>query len=168
MSEETTQAIDETAHVQLLSQPTPSHIQTYREQDTARTMYPSAQEFNIAVPDDAFNGSDASGAQSRTAVLELRKMFADTGISPIDAATLMRRSGVASKASEQDQKRATRELFTQTFRDDAGAALQDARTLVARDPRFKKFVDVRNIGNDPESALILAHAARQLKMSGRL
>jgi len=160
--------IDETAHVSLLAEPTPHHIQAYREADTARMMYPGASEFATAVPDNLFDGADATQAQAKTAISELRKMFADTGIAPIDAQTIMSRAGAASRVNEADAKRETRALFLQTFGTDAGQALADAKTLVARDPRFKRLVDVRGIGNDAKSALILAHAARSLKMNNRL
>lgn len=161
---------DETAHVQVLAQPAPRHVAEARSADVARSLYPGATEFAYAVPDKAFDGADMPQQARDAAVVELRQMFADTGMSPADAAQLMGRASAVRHdgKSADEQRREARSVLRGQFSDtDADAALADARALVNRDPRFKRFVELRGIGNDPESILILARAARSLRVTRR-
>lgn len=54
------------------------------------------------------------------------------------------------------------------FGSEKAAALQDARRLVARDPRLHRMLDATGLGNHPVVVVRLAQQARALRAAGRL
>lgn len=169
MSEEST-PLTETEQVGILSEPTPGHVATWRNEDPARRLYASNSEFAEAVPDTAFEGADMPADKRQAAVTELRAMLADTGLSPLEARQLLNRSAhvrADSRTAEQQTKDA-REALRRKYGDTADEALSDMRKMVKRDPRFAQFLERKGIGNDPETILLLAATARSQRRSGRL
>lgn len=162
--------LTETEQVEILATPTPDTIQAWRNEDAGRRMYPHNAEFESVVSDAAFGGADATAEKRQAAVKELRAMLADTGLSPAEAQQLMNRSAhvrAEGRDSEQLVKDA-RLALQRKYGDHADAALSDVRKLVQRDPRFAKFIERKGIGNDPETVLLLAAAARSQRAAGRL
>ena len=169
MSQEDT-PLTETEQAAILAQPTPGHVATWRDEHMPeRRIYSSNAEFNTVVPDSMFAGADMPAEKRQMAVKELRGMLADTGIAPAEANRLLNRTAsVRSDAkNDEQQRREARDVLAKQF-DNPDAALADARKLIARDPRFAKFIEHRGLGNDAESILIIAQAARSQRLAGKL
>ncbi len=113
--------------------------------------------------------ADLPASKREAAVANLREMFMDTGLSPLDARGLVIRATVLrseGKGAETERK-STRAVLAKQF-DDPDAAMRDARNLVNRDPRFAKWVAKQGLGNDAQTIVTLAKAARSLKQKGKL
>ena len=164
-----TPILDETAQAGILATRTPDGVVAWRNEDGARRIYPNNTEYAAVVPDDYFDGSELPTAQRESAVKELRGMLADTGLAPVQARALLSRSGHvrAEGKSAEEQRRETRKALSRAF-DNPDAAMADAKRLITRDARFSKFIHARGLGNDSETILMLAHAARSQRAAGRL
>lgn len=162
--------LSETEQVGILSGRPPAEIEQWRNEDPARRTYSNNVEFAELVPDNAFDGADAPTETRQSAVKEFRAMLADTGLSPVEARQLLNRSSAVKAEGKTDEqlRKETRLALQRRYGADADAVLADARQLVRRDPRFEKFVGRKGIGNDPETVLLLAGAARSLRAKGRL
>lgn len=161
---------NEAEQVAILSQHTPADVLARRNEEPARRMYSSNSEFVEAVPDSAFDGADMPPEKRQSAVTELRAMLADTGLSPLEARQLLNRSAHvrADGKSAEQQTREARLALRRQYGDAADSALTDMRKLVKRDPRFAQFLERKGLGNDPETVLLLAAAARSQRTRGRL
>jgi hypothetical protein len=164
-------APDETELAADLAAATPYHVQRWRDtHEPERKTYPSITScYSEAVPDDSFDGADLPASKREAAVANLREMFMDTGLSPLDARGLVIRATVLrseGKGAETERK-STRAVLAKQF-DDPDAAMRDARNLVNRDPRFAKWVAKQGLGNDAQTIVTLAKAARSLKQKGKL
>lgn len=155
--------------IDILSAPTPGHIEAYRREQPGRSLYGDTAMESV-VPADRFDGSLKPDAQRQAAVANLRGMLNDIGLSPVEANGLLNRAGTvrAEGRNAEEQIRETRKTFARQFGATADAALQDARRLVNRDPRFVKFLDKQGLGNDPETLMQIAFAARSQRADGRL
>ena len=162
--------LTETEQAAILAEPTPGHVLTWRDEHMPeRRLYSQNAEFNTVVPDDMFAGADMPTEKRQAAVKELRGMLADTGLAPAEANQLLNRTGhvrVEGKTVEQQRREARAALAKQY--DNPDQALADARKLIARDPRFSKFIERRGLGNDADSILIIARAARSQRLAGKL
>jgi len=169
MSEEL-EPLSETEQAEILAAPTPRHVEAWRKEAMPeRSLYPSNAEFGSVVPDDMFAGANLPTEKRQAAVRELRGMLADTGLSPAEANGLLMRAGhvrADGKTDEQQRREARKELAKQFG--DPDAALADARKLIARDPRFSKFIERKGLGNDTETIITLARAARSQRAAGKL
>jgi hypothetical protein len=162
--------VSETEQVEILATPTPRHVEAWRKDAMPeRSLYPSNAEFGTVVPDDMFAGASLPAEKRQAAVRELRGMLADTGLSPADASALLMRSAHvrADGKTEEQQRREARTALAKHF-SDPDAAMADVRKLVARDPRFSKFLVRKGLGNDTETILTLARAARSQRLAGKL
>ncbi|MBW6496411.1 MAG: hypothetical protein K0B16_18015 [Burkholderiaceae bacterium] len=169
MSEEFTPP-SETEQAAILSESAPGTVQSWRDEHTPeRRVYPTLAEFGTVVPDNMFDGADLPTEKRQAAVKELRGMLADTGLSPVEAGHLLSRSAIVREGGKTDdqQRREARAVLAKVF-NDPDAALADARKLIARDPRFAKFIARRGLGNDAEAILTIARAARSQRAAGKL
>ena len=66
-----------------------------------------------------------------------------------------------TKATTADLKEATWTALRAAFGNDAEAALQAAQRFVARDARVGRIIDAMGLGNDAETVVMLAQAARR-------
>jgi len=151
---------------------TPYHVQTVARYARTRAQdLPSITSCTArAVPDEFLRwDADLPASKREAAVANLREMFMDTGLSPLDARGLVIRATVLrseGKGAETERK-STRAVLAKQF-DDPDAAMRDARNLVNRDPRFAKWVAKQGLGNDAQTIVTLAKAARSLKQKGKL
>lgn len=161
--------ITERSEVTILSAPTPSPIQQWRNEDPGRRMYPNNAEFAALVPDDAFEGAEAPREQRAAAAKELRAMLADTGLSPREAGELLGRSAHAKSDNRSDdaRRRDIRDRLSKAY-GDPDQALSDAKKLINRDSRFSQYLSAKGLDRDPDAILILAAAARSQRTNGRL
>lgn len=169
MSEETTLPT-ETEQAAILAAQAPGNLETWRDENMPeRRLYPDSTAFGSVVPDDMFAGADLPPEKRQAAVKELRGMLADTGLSPAEAQQLLNRSAHVRADGKNDEQRRkeTRMELSREF-GDAKQALADAEKLLARDPRFAKFIRVRGLGNDAEAVKLLARAARSQRFAGKL
>lgn len=169
MSDETSAALSETEQVAILAAPTPSTVQAWRQEDPARRIY-STTGFEAIVPDDHFAGADMQGDARLSAAKELRNMLADTGLAPAEVSGLFNRSHLVREAgkSAEAQRKETRQELKRVFGDAADDALLDARRLIGRDPRFSRWIEKQGLGNDVETIVQFAKAARSQRAAGRL
>lgn len=169
MSEEIA-PLSETEQVEILAAPTPRHVEAWRKEAMPeRSLYPSNAEFGTVVPDDMFAGANLPTEKRQAAVRELRGMLADTGLSPAEANTLLTGASHVRAEGKNDerQRREARAALAKHF-SNPDAALADARKLVARDPRFAKFIERKGLGNDAKTIITLARAARSQRAAGKL
>ncbi|MDZ7594414.1 MAG: hypothetical protein U0932_07160 [Thiobacillus sp.] len=160
----------ETEQAAILSASAPGSVQAWRnEHMPERKTYPTLAEFGTVVPESMFNGADLPTEKRQAAVRELRGMLADTGLAPVEAGYLLNRSSIvrAENKTDEQQRREARAVLAKEF-DDPDAALSDARKLITRDPRFAKFIARKGLGNDAETVLTLARAARSQRAAGKL
>jgi hypothetical protein len=164
------QAPTEAEQVGILSAPTPDSVQAWRDEDPARGLYSKNSEFGEAVPDNMFDGANLPTEKRQAAVNELRSMLADTGLSPNEARQLLNRSGMVRSAgmSDEQQRKEAQNALSKIYGKDADDVIADTRKLIARDPRLAKYLHVHGIGNDGETVLLMARAARSQRAAGRL
>ncbi len=173
MSEENNAPPSETEQAEILSQPTPYHIAAAREETAGGPggTYRNHTGMETLIPDNYFDGADLPAEKRAAAVVELRHMLADTGLAPAEVSGLFQRSAIVrseGKSDEQQRKEARGELQRVFGKDGADSALRDAATLIKRDPRFAKWIEKKGIGNDVETIIQMARAARSLRSQGRL
>lgn len=107
---------------------------------------------------------------ARAVTSELREIFSDVGASTAEAqefATLAKEVPAAPEARASLRAEAI-EAVRQQYREDADAALADARALVARDPRVAKIIDATGLGDHPRAVLTIIQLARAARMRGEL
>lgn len=170
MSEEFT-PVSETEQAEILAEKTPFHVEQWRAEDTPRSFYSKTTGMEKVVPDNAFDGADLPADKRQAAVANLRNMLADTGLAPIEAQAMINRAGIVrseGKTVEQARREARAQLARTFGADGAEAALADAKKLVTRDPRFAKWIDKKGLGNDAQTIVQLAYAARSQRIQGRL
>lgn len=169
MADEQATGPTETDQAAILAGPTPPDVVAWRNEDPARRMYPSSPGFADVVPASMFEGADLPTPVRESAVKELRGMLEDTGLSPAEARQLLNRPSHvrAEGRSDEQQRKAARLELSRVF-NDPDQALTDVKKLVSRDPRLAKFLTAKGIGNDPETIVTLARAARSQRAAGRL
>lgn len=165
-----TAPLDESGAVAILAQPDSTSLKQWRDEQMPERRLYKTTGFEDTVPDAMFPGADAPADRRAAAVTNLRNMLADTGLSPADARHLLSRAGAVRAADKDDeaQRREARKVLEQTFGAGADAALADAKKLIARDSRFSKYITRKGIGNDAETIVILARAARSQRAAGKL
>jgi hypothetical protein len=134
----------------------PADVQAARAADQARQMYSPQRFFADALPDAAIAGLDHAAA---------REVLGDLQAAPEDAAQL-----VALVNNDEDDG-ATWQAQSAQFIKDNGlteSQLNDARRLVARDPRVKEFLDNTGLGNHPKVVARVVELARAAKLRGQL
>lgn len=152
----------------------PDNITKLRAADTARAFYaesgPSADAVGAVAEHYAEIYNDLPEAQRQAGALEAAEMARDIGLTDGDVrqwvgfANVLRTNPVPA---EQAQSAAAQRLV-ELFGKDAQQALDDARALVARDPRVGPMLARSGLGNHPE---VIAHFARQAmreRVKGRL
>ena len=161
---------DQTEEAAILAGPTPGAVQSWRDEEPGRKMY-GTTGFVSVVPDDAYDGANLPTDRRKAAVSNLRNMLADTGLAPVEASQLLNRSGVvrAEGRTADQQRKEARTILARTFgADDVDAVLRDVTKLTKRDPRFHTWLNRKGLGNDGETLVTLARAARSQRAAGRL
>lgn len=169
MSDQQPTGPTETEQVAMLAGPTPPEVAAWRNEDPARRMYPNSPGFADVVPASMFEGANLPTPVRESAVKNLRAALEDTGLSPAEARGLLNRASHvrAEGRNDEQQRKAARVELSRVF-SDPDQALADAKKLVTRDPRLAKFLEAKGLGNDAESLVTLARAARSQRMAGRL
>lgn len=149
----------------------PDNIRELREADLARRMFSPQKSLADAIPDpDPLEAGDAL-EQHKAIAAELREMAADAGIGTLDipefkaAAREARTATPEQRAGWRGQASAA---LRQQYGKEAEAVLNDARRLVARDPRAGMVLDAMGVGDHPRVVMKLAELARRERLAGRL
>lgn len=149
----------------------PPGIKELRESDEERRMFSPQGTFAETLPDSMLaEVPDLDDKTKAAAVHEFRELAADLDLSPIDVRGLIDRASLLGKeapdpSAQQDEAVAA---LNAAFGDSAYQAWQDARALVARDPRVGQIIDALGLGDDPQTVMLLAHAARRQRTAGKL
>ncbi|CAM2158929.1 conserved hypothetical protein [Paraburkholderia tropica] len=142
--------------------------------DPLRRMF-SAQGTFAGVPlEESMQNIGGTPAEVSAIASEWREVFADLGASPNDARELVmlaQQHGAnmpADAAGDGKLYASAVDALVRQYGSDAQAALDDARALIARDPRLGSFLDKSRMGNDPRTVLKVVQLARSAKMRGEL
>lgn len=160
---------EETAPVEI-----PPEIAKLRAEDSARTMYSPQSVFAEVIHDNIFaQAEDAHTIDQKhikATIKEMREIACDLGLSAHDAALLRDRAAALSREPVEAGKQidVAVDMLNRTFGREAKQALNDARKLVARDFRVGRLIESLGLGNDPETVVTLARAARSQRNAGRL
>ncbi len=139
----------------------PENIAEMRAADRERRMYSPQSTYSQIT---WFEGN-------QTVQREARELLADVGASMEDARELERvvveLGGKIPTEEQRAQLRAqTEEMLRREYGRDAGAALEAARQLVARDPRWFAIAGI--LGDSPRFVRKMVDLARREKVRGRL
>ena len=161
--------------VEIFTAPTPREVSALREAQPERRLYKTTG-YEDAVPDDAFIGSEKPHEARVQAASEMRQVFADIGLAPVEVRQLMNRAAEVrnSGISEQQARGEARKQLARQFgpgpdaQRQADAAMADARRLVTRDPRFTRWLVQSGLGNDSETLVQFAKLATSQRAKGFL
>ncbi len=153
------------APAQEVELPVPDEIRTLREADQSRRMFSPQSMYSADIPDDLFgeDAPDIAPEVKGAVVRELREIAADVGLGGADIRGMRNRMVVLQREAppEAAQREATWTALRAAFGNDAEAALQAAQRFVARDARVGRIIDAMGLGNDAETVVMLAQAARR-------
>jgi hypothetical protein len=147
-----------------------------RENDPGHKLF-GGSVYTAALPDTLFDSEVESEDAppltpevKRAVIGELRLMAADLYLEAAEVKTIQQRAAIVrtTPVPAEKQQRDCVTGLNAAFGQDAAQALKDARALIARDTRVGKLIDSLNLGNDPETVLIYARAARRARAAGKL
>lgn len=145
-------------------------VQKMRAADPARRMFSPQLTYAEVLPDPENEPGRAPDPVMVGAVREMRELMADLGLPPTEVAALRDRSLAVRRAGtdQAGQQKASADALERRFGKEASATLKEARALVARDPRVGKLIESMGLGDDAETIITLAEAARRQKTRGQL
>lgn len=155
----------------------PAGVREMREADQARQFFSPQVMFREAYTEamlDETEGLQGLPAETRTAILmEAREVAADAGLSLADICTLRDIDRVIKANPPTDEtiaawREEAIDRMNREFGNDAAGAMRDARTFIARDPRFAKALERDGRGDHPETVMLFARLARKARNEGRL
>jgi hypothetical protein len=116
---------------------------------------------------------EVSPEVASAASTELREIFADVGASGNDAAEFLSLAAQMTAAPATPEARAELrasaiDAVNRQYGNDAKSAVDDARALVARDPRVAAMLASTGLGDHPQAVLKIIELARSAKMRGQL
>ncbi len=152
----------------------PANIQTLRGSEPASPadkLYPSMAVYGAA--DELVNNRDPflSAVDHKSMAQEITNMAKDVGLTSAEFGDIVRKLGDAERLTPEQVRANTREVaqrLRMEFGDKAGQVLEDARRLVARDPRMAKFITESKLGDIPDVIVTFARKAVQQKAAKRL
>lgn len=138
-----------------------------------RRMFSAQEMLSEAVPDPTDEQCEAQGVDpeaARHGMVELREMFADLELGKLDVRDLRTRAETLRDTPVDTiaQREAAVEALNREFGQGAYQAWQDARALVARDPRVGKVIETMGLGDDADTIVLLAKKARSQRVAGKL
>lgn len=148
----------------------PPEIKELRESDPSRKMLSPQGTFAEVLPDNALAETELDAGTQAAAMHEFRELAADLDLAPNDVRGMISRASMLGHEPRDPaaQREEAARLLNSEFGQGAHQAWQDARTLVARDPRVGQIIDALGLGDDPQTVMLLAHAARRQRIAGRL
>lgn len=153
----------------------PDNIKALREADELRAIYGAQGQFSQAMPDtilDEVDNAAALAPEMRQAVVtEVREMATDLGMSVADITNLKSLGNVfEAPTNEQisDWQSQAIDGLKREYGDDWKKALEDANSLIKRDPRLKVLMNQNGRGNHPAVVSMFAKLGRQARVAGRL
>jgi hypothetical protein len=153
-----------------LAEELPPEVKALRDADPARAVYDDRTQYQAAGIDKALAELGIEGQAAELAHREWAGVFVDAGLTPQDAADMVRVGLIDEPTPEEaaawpEQAHAA---LREAYGDDAQQALADARLLVRRDPRLKDFLNRTGLGDHPAVVKLAARRARELIASGKL
>ncbi len=148
----------------------------------SKGIHDPANSYSDITDEDLLGDGAAVGAnpfrtpEERGVAQEIRRQFADLGLSNVDAKEIARLGRQLAKEppTKSDEARwhgeISKRLLDQNNQKQAGAAadLELARQLAARDPRVRAMLNATRLGNHPAVVEMLVERARAEKVAGRL
>lgn len=137
-----------------------------------RRMFSAQDTFSEAIPDlgdEACKQQDADPAAVRQGMAEMRELAADLDLGVPEVQTLRQRAGKLSESPVETitQRESAVEALNREFGNGAYQAWQDARALVARDPRVGKVIEALGLGDDADTIVMLARKAHSQRAAGK-
>lgn len=104
---------------------------------------------------------------------EWREMAMDLGASVSETREFLAHAQHVAANPVSDEQAATwrqqaSEQLYRTYGQDTQRVLEDARKLIARDPRVARILDHSRLGDRPETVMLFARLAQQERKKGRL
>lgn len=147
----------------------PRELQALRDADPGRAMFGDVSTYSTAGIADALTAHGIEGQAAQEEHRAWAGVLADLEVPPVEAAGLVRLAMLdPDEATVSGWQGDARDALIREFGDDASAALDDAKLLIARDPRLANFLDASGLGSHPEVVLKAAHIARAQIASGKL
>lgn len=137
-----------------------------------RRMFSAQETFSEAIPDlsdEVCKEQGADPAVMRQGAVEVREIAADLDLGIPEVQTLRQRAGQLSESPVEaiTQRESAVEALNREFGNGAYQAWQDARALVARDPRVGKVIEAMGLGDDADTIVMLARKARSQRAAGK-
>lgn len=167
----------ETKLLDAINEGIPEDIAAERKADPLRGLYDPAGNFADTINERTLFAEPIPelgelSAPARSAVVrEVANMAQDLGLTSQDVRQLQSALRHPDEPSESERAAWRQESYrrlTEMFGKDADRVLEDARKLVAADPRRARILEQRGAGDRPEVVLLLAEKARQARIAGRL
>lgn len=153
----------------------PDNIKALREADDLRAIYGAQGQFSQAMPDtilDEVDNAAALAPEMRLAVVtEVREMATDLGMTVSDITNLKGLGNVfEAPTNEQISGWQSQSIdgLKREYGDEWQKALEDANSLIKRDPRLKVLMNQNGRGNHPAVVSMFAKLGRQARVAGRL
>lgn len=155
----------------------PPEVREMREECRARQFFSPQMTFRDAYTEAMIDETEelkGLPAETRAAILEeAREIAADAGFSLADINTLRDIDRqIKANPPTTETRAAWREeaidRMNREFGNDAAQAMRDARTFIAKDPRFAHALELNGRGDHPETVMTFARLARRARMEGRL
>lgn len=139
----------------------PEAVRKLREADSDRRMFSPQKSYAQALPIDP-----EWPTKVQATIAELREVAADLGLSDVEARAL---GELLQREPASDEERAaSRAELQRRYGPGADEELAEAQKLVARDPRFREFMDAAGWEAHPRLVMIFADKARAERARGRL
>ncbi len=151
---------------------TPEEVRALREADPARRLYSAQETYKADLPDEVFDSVEGEGITPEVrqqAAATWREIAADLELAPADLRELIPvfQAPPPSAETQAANRAVAMQWLVDQYGDGAGAALEAAQALVARDKRVSMLLD-RGAGDDVRVVKkVVASALRQVA-SGKL
>jgi hypothetical protein len=161
------------ADVNPLESHTPEEVKALRDADPTRRLYSAQETYKGELSAEVFDSVEGEGITPEVrqqAAATWREIAADIELSPVEVRELI--PVFQAPPPTPDQQASNRAVAMQwlvdQYGDGAGAALEAAQSLVARDPRVAALLEHSGAGDDPRVVKkVVAVALKQVR-AGKL
>lgn len=153
--------------------PIPDDIRAARQADQSRALYGAQGRYRGDIPDPEGEVEGMTAPMARAVTAELREMAHDVDASSADVRALSQAVAQAAKQAPSDEQRGAwrqeaQQLLRERYGERAGRVIEDARKLVAQDPRRAALLNANGIGDNPQVVLAVAEMAHRARTAGKL
>lgn len=150
----------------------PDAVKELRVSDRDRVVFGAQQTYADVPTEDVFSHPDINDTDRARVGAEVREMFMDNGLTPLEAQQVLDIAKDATTRPDADTATAwateAHAQLKERYGDEAPQMLDLARKLVARDPRTAAILEQSGLGNHPRMVMLAVEAARRAQARGQI